>query len=232
MTTTANNRTSASRKIVRVLIVDDHDIVRHGYSQLLGTDPNFEICGESANSSEAMRLVYETQPDLALIDITLQNGHGLELCKEIRVWSEQNNHDIKLLVVTAHDEDMYAERALHAGASGFLNKGETTKRLLEAIHHVMEGKIFLSQSMTERILSRLISGHYDENQSPLENLSDRELEVFELIGKGMTTREVAEHLDLSPKTVETYRENLKVKLNLGNANQLVCAAVHHLLESS
>lgn len=232
MTTTASNLASASRKTIRVLIVDDHDIVRHGYSQLLGTDPNFEICGESANSSEAMRLVYETQPDLALIDITLQNGHGLELCKEIRVWSEQNNHDIKLLVVTAHDEEMYAERALHAGASGFLNKGETTKRLLEAIHQVMEGRIFLSQSMTERILSRLISGHYEENQSPLENLSDRELEVFELIGKGMTTREVAEHLDLSPKTVETYRENLKVKLNLGNANQLVCAAVHHLLESS
>jgi DNA-binding NarL/FixJ family response regulator len=137
-----------------------------------------------------------------------------------------------MLVVTAHDEDMYAERALHAGASGFLNKGETTKRLLDAMYAVLKGKIYLTQTITDRILTRLINGHYDESQSPLENLSDRELEVFELIGKGLTTREVADRLNLSPKTVETYRENLKVKLNLGNANQLVCAAVHYLLESS
>jgi DNA-binding NarL/FixJ family response regulator len=179
-----------------------------------------------------MRLVFETRPDLAIIDISLQNGHGLELCKEIRAWNEQGNGEIKMLVVTAHDEEMYAERALHAGASGFLNKGETTKRLLDAMHSVMNGKIYLTQSITDRILTRLISGHYDETRSPLENLSDRELEVFELIGKGMTTREVADSLNLSPKTVETYRENLKLKLNLENANQLVCAAVHHMLESS
>lgn len=232
MMTTSGSHTKTSRGSFRVLIVDDHDIVRHGYAQLLGTDPGFEICGEAADAPEAMRLVFETQPDLAIIDISLQNGHGLELCKEIRAWSERGNREIKMLVVTAHDEDMYAERALHAGASGFLNKGETTKRLLDAMHAVMNGKIFLTQSITDRILTRLISGHYDETQSPLENLSDRELEVFELIGKGMTTREVADSLNLSPKTVETYRENLKLKLNLGNANQLVCAAVHHLLETS
>lgn len=230
--TTSTSHAKTSRRSVRVLIVDDHDIVRHGYTQLLGTDPDFEICGEAANAPEAMRLIFETRPDLAIIDISLQNGHGLELCKEIRAWTEQGNGEIKMLVVTAHDEDIYAERALHAGASGFLNKGETTKRLLDAMHSVMNGKIYLTQSITDRILTRLISGHYDEAQSPLENLSDRELEVFELIGKGMTTREVADSLNLSPKTIETYRENLKLKLNLGNANQLVCAAVHHLLETS
>lgn len=229
---TTSIRTKADPKTVRILVVDDHDIVRHGYIHLLGTDPQFEVCGEAADAAEAMRLVYETKPDLALIDISLHNGHGLELCKEIRAWNEQSDHAVRMLVVTAHDEEMYAERALHAGASGFLNKGETTKRLLAAIRCILTGKVFLSRTITDRILNRLINGHYDDSQSPMENLSDRELEVFELIGKGLTTREVADHLDLSPKTVETYRENLKLKLNLENANQLVCAAVQHLLHSS
>lgn len=224
---------SEIKPMTRVLIVEDHEIVRHGYAQLIGSEAGLQICGESEDASTAMRLVFETKPDLVLVDIALKNGHGLELCKQIRAWNEQAGHrEIKMLVVSAHDEELYAERALHSGAAGYLNKGETAGRLLEAIRHVMEGRIYLSQTITDRVLGRLMNGHYEDNQTPIESLSDRELQVFELIGKGFTTREVAENLDLSPKTVETYRENLKQKLNLQNANQLVRAAVQFVLEEA
>lgn len=223
---------TAGLQTTRVLVVDDHDIVRKGYAQLLGSEPDLEICGEAEDSSTAMKLVFESQPDLVLIDISLKNGHGLELCKQIRAWNENRETPVKMLVVSAHDEELYAERALHSGASGYLNKGETAERLLDAIRRVAQGKIFLSPSITDRVLSRLMGGHYEENQSPIETLSDRELQVFEMIGSGMTTRQVATNLDLSPKTVETYRENLKEKLNLKNASQLVRAAVQFVLEES
>lgn len=229
---TATTGQLRSGAVARVLVVDDHDIVRHGYARLLGAEPGLEICGAAADASEAMRLVFETRPDLVLVDISLKNGHGLELCKQIRAWSEQADHAIAMLVVSAHDETLYAERALHAGAAGYLNKGEPSERLLEAVRRVLSGKVFLSPAITDRVLNRLMNGHDDEHQSPVESLSDRELEVFVLIGKGLTTRQVADSLDLSPKTVETYRENLKQKLNLQNASQLVRAAVQFVLEES
>lgn len=221
---------SRGKPVTRVLVVEDHDIVRHGYAQLLGAEPGLEICGEAADAATGMKLVFDTEPDLVLIDISLQNGHGLELCKQIRAWNEQGDRNIRMLVVSAHDEELYAERALHSGASGYLNKGETAQRLLQAIRRVLRGRVYLSQTITDRVLTRLMTGHYEDSQSPIETLSDRELEVLELIGKGLTTREVADNLHLSPKTVETYRENLKQKLNLQNANQLVRAAVQFVLE--
>lgn len=229
MSSTTSSPQTTHRK-TRVLIVDDHVIVRRGYMQLLSTLPQMDICGEADDVETALQLVLDQQPDLVLVDISLKNGHGLELCKQIRDWNEQNEQTIAMLVVSAHDEELYAERALHAGALGYLSKSESAERLLEAIQQVIAGKVFLSQMITDRVLARLLNGHYDNAQSPVESLSDRELEVFERIGQGLTTREVAANLGLSPKTIETYRDNLKQKLNLANASQLVRAAVQFVLE--
>lgn len=214
----------------RILIVDDHQIVRQGYELLLEAEPGFQIIGGTGDVTEATRLCFELHPDLAIVDISLRNGHGLELCKQIRAWNEQGVRSTKTLVVSAHDEDLYAERALHAGASGYLNKGETSDNLRTAIRRVLAGKVFVSPAITDRLLNRLSHGQDEPAHSPVDKLSDRELEVFELIGQGLTTRQVAENLDLSPKTVETYRENLKVKLKVSNANQLVRAAVQFVLQ--
>ncbi|WP_166830215.1 response regulator transcription factor [Thalassoroseus pseudoceratinae] len=236
MTTRSSSLDSSQPSVSRVLIVDDHEIVRQGYRQILGNDPSLEICGEAATEMEATQKITQLNPDLVVVDISLRNGHGLEICKQIRAWNEQSDASspspMKSLVVSAHDDELYAERALHAGASGYLNKGETGERLVEAIHRVLEGKIFLSPKMTERILNRLIAGQQDEYQSPMDTLTDRELAVFELIGKGLTTKEVASDLELSPKTVESYREKIKEKLNLPNANRLVRAAVQYVLEDA
>lgn len=236
MTTRSNASVSPQASVSRVLIVDDHEIVRQGYRQLLGNEPGLEICGEAATEVEATQKITQLKPDLVVVDISLRNGHGLEVCKQIRAWNEQAEANspshVRSLVVSAHDDELYAERALHAGASGYLNKGETGERLVEAVRRVLEGKIFLSPKMTERILNRLISGQQDEHQSPMDSLTDRELAVFELIGKGLTTKEVASDLELSPKTVESYREKIKEKLNLPNANRLVRAAVQHVLEEA
>ena len=220
----------------KIFIVDDHEIVRRGYAQILGSETGLEICGEAATETEATQKISQLGPNLVIVDIALRNGHGLEVCKQIRAWNEQPDTNsrppVKSLVVSAHDDELYAERALHAGASGYLNKGETGERLVEAVRRVLDGKIFLSPKMTERILNRLISGQTEEYQSPMDSLTDRELAVFELIGRGLTTKEVASDLELSPKTVESYREKIKEKLHLPNANQLVRAAVQHVLEGA
>ena len=202
----------------KIFIVDDHEIVRRGYGQILGSEAGLEICGEAATETEATQKIAQLGPNLVIVDIALRNGHGLEVCKQIRAWNEQPDTNsrtpVKSLVVSAHDDELYAERALHAGASGYLNKGETGERLVEAVRRVLDGKIFLSPKMTERILNRLISGQTEEYQSPMDSLTDRELAVFELIGRGLTTKEVASDLELSPKTVESYREKIKEKLHL------------------
>lgn len=216
--------------VTRVLIVDDHAVVRQGYRAMLNGEPHLEICGEAEDSSAAMKLIFDTRPDLVLVDLSLKGGHGLELCKEITAFNEQRDRPIKMLVISAHDEELYAERALRSGASGYLNKGETVDLLLQAVQRVIEGKVYLSPQLTDRILNRMMATEPDKEGSTFESLSDRELEVFELIGRGESTKAIANRLDLSPKTIETYRENLKRKLHVDNANQLVRAAVQFVLE--
>lgn len=215
------------RKVSRVLIVDDHPIVREGYSKLIGNQPDLEVCGEAADASEAMRLIDATQPDLVVVDISLKEGNGIELCKDIRF---QYPH-VKMLVASAHDEALYAERVLRAGATGYVNKEEATDQLIEAIRLVISGKIYLSAEMTERMLCRAVGSDDHLGDSPVASLSDREIEVFEFIGHGLTTRQIAEKLYLSPKTIESYRENIKTKLNLKNGAELTQHAVRWVLET-
>lgn len=216
------------RRSARIMVVDDHPIVRQGLSQLIGSEPGLEVCGEASDAAEALKLLAETKPDLIIVDISLNSGNGIELIKQIKVRDE----NVRMLVSSMHDESLFAERALRAGAMGYINKAETTDKVFDAIHQVLAGKIYLSDRMTDRMLCRAIGSEEHMTGSPIDSLSDRELEVFELIGQGLTTRQIAAKLHLSPKTVETYRENIKSKLNLNNATELTRHAVQWTLESN
>ena len=175
-----------------------------------------------------MQQVMEKKPDFVIVDISLKSGHGIELIKQIHAQNEK----IKMLVLSMHDESLFAERAIRAGAMGYLNKEQSRTRILEAIRSILSGEVFLSDAMTARMLTRTMGKSNDEDKSPIETLSDRELQVFELIGQGLTVREIASKLQLSPKTVETYRENIKAKLDLDNATELIRHAVQWVMEDS
>lgn len=213
---------------VRVLIVDDHELVRHGLMELLASQPNLQVCGEASDEVEAIRMAQTERPDLMIVDISLRQGNGIDLIKQINARQPQ----IKMLVSSMYDERLYAERALRAGARGYVHKQQPAATIIEAIQKVLDGKLFLSESMTERMLRRASGSLENPEQSPVEGLSDRELEIFEMIGQGMPTRRIAAQLHLSPKTVETYRERLKTKLNIDNAAELTQRAVQWVLENA
>lgn len=214
-------------KVRRVLIVDDQPIVRRGLSAAFSDQPEFEICGETDGLSDAMKLVYELRPHLVIMELSLNNGSGLELIKELSA----SYPGTKICVFSVQDEALFAERALRAGAHGYISKSLNLDGVLDAIRRILDDHVYLSDQMTDRMLSRAVAGAADNLQrSPVETLSDRELEVFEQVGHGVTTRQIAERLFLSPKTVETYRENIKVKLNLQNATELTQHAVKWVLE--
>jgi len=204
----------------RVVIVDDHPVVRLGLEQMLARVDDFEICGFADSAPEALGVIEDHCPDLVVVDISLKNGSGLDLVKQLAA----KDPSLKILVSSMHDENLFAERALRAGAKGYINKETAIDSMVEALRKVRSGSIYLSQQMTDRLLQSLAHSDLREGRAPLEQLSDRELEVFELIGQGLTTRAVAEHLGLSVKTIETYRENIKNKLNLENNNELICRA--------
>jgi DNA-binding NarL/FixJ family response regulator len=211
-----------------VLIVDDHPVVRQGVAMLIGQQPDLEVCGEAEGLNEAMRLYNETSPHLVIIDISLKDGSGLELVKEIHA----RNPNTKMLISSMHDEELFAERMLRAGAHGYVHKQEATERIIDAARQILEGRVYLSEPMSERLLHRLVSHNDADRRSTIESLSDRELEVFEMIGRGLTTRQIASRLELSPKTIETYRENIKMKLCLENSTALTKHAVQWTLENS
>ena len=224
-TLTASTTTTASRRY-RVLIVDDHPIVRHGLAELINSTDRFEVCGQVGSAAAALEIIQKHQPHAAIIDISLEGGSGLELIKQVRA----HEWPTRMLVSSMHDELLYAERALRAGAMGYVNKAEATEQVIDALDHVLDDRIFLSGPMTERVLQRMMQSGGKMGASPVESLSDRELEVFEMIGQGLSTREIAKRLHLSPKTIETHREHLKTKLNLDNNNQLVRMAVQWVLD--
>lgn len=219
------NSDSASQKF-RVLVVDDHPIVREGISAVINRERDLEVVGQAGGLAEAMRLHRELKPDIVVADVSLTDGNGLELVKEMIAQDSQ----AKVLVQSMHEESLYAERSLRAGARGYINKEESATQLVNAIRHVLHGRVYLSTRMTDRLLNRSVRG-IDADRSPIESLSDRELEVFEQIGRGMTTRRIAQNLYLSPKTIETYRENIKTKLCLRNATELTQHAVQWVLDN-
>jgi len=210
----------------RILIVDDHSSVRDGLSLRIALHEDLAVCGEAESEDEAFTLVKQSSPDLVLIDISLKNGNGIELVKRIR------SHDpaIKMLVVSGFQESLYAERACRAGALGFLNKQESSVKLIEAIRTVLAGERFLSPAITRRLINQSL-GVRDKTKSPVENLTNRELEIFRMIGEGLTSGAIAERIFLSTHTIDTHRENIKRKLDIRNAAELSRAAVHWLLEN-
>ena len=214
-------------KRARLLIVDDHPIVRQGLVELLGSNETVSVTGEAASATEAIELLRKRTFDLAVVDLSLRGVSGLELIKQIQV----EVPDMPVLVLSMHDELFYAERALRAGARGYIMKQEALDRIDEAIRKVLSGEVYVSDSVSARMLHRFVgsSGAHAENQ--VESLSDRELEVFQLLGQGYGTRQISEMLNLSPKTVESYRANIKTKLQLKNASELVQTAVHWVQSS-
>jgi DNA-binding NarL/FixJ family response regulator len=219
---------SKLKKPAQVLIVDDHPAVREALALRIERQADLEVCGEAADMSEALRLIAETRPDVAVIDISLKTASGIDLIKRIR---DRNDH-VRIVVWSMHSESLYAERALRAGALGYVNKDQATDRIIEAIRRVLAGKVYLSEAMTERMVQRSVGGTREgATRSPLDVLADRELEVFRLIGEGLKTVEIAERLHLSVKTVETYRDRIRQKLALDDGTRLAHYATQWLLEN-
>jgi DNA-binding NarL/FixJ family response regulator len=209
----------------RILLVDDHPMVRRGVADVLGREADLEVCGEAADVSEAMQMLEQTRPDLVLVDLTLKSGHGIELIEKIKAANPQ----VKTLVSSMHDETLFAERVLQAGAMGYLTKQESPETLVGAIRQVLRGEVFLSPRMTSRLLHRVAAGALSQ-EDPVKSLSNREIQVYEMIGQGLTIQQIATRLHLSPKTVETHREKIKQKLNLRNSTELNRRAVQWVLE--
>ena len=203
------------RRATRILIVDDHPIVRLGIRQMLAAEPDLEVCGEAESADAAKQLATSARPDLAIVDLSLAEGTGLDLIRSLR----ELVPTLPVLVLSMHDEALFAERVLRAGARGYIMKRHAITDLVAAIRRVLAGHIYVSERMAQAVLERL--GHDASADSPLACLTDRELEVFDLIGRGLSTGAIAEQLGVSIKTIETYRSNIKTKLNLKDATNLI-----------
>jgi DNA-binding NarL/FixJ family response regulator len=211
----------------KVLIVDDHPAVREGLAVRIASQPDLEVCGQAADTAEAVKLLEATRPDVVIVDIQLETGNGLDLVERIKARDES----IGILVWSMYPDTIYARRALHAGALGYINKRHATSRIVEAIRRVRDGKIFLCEETAEQLLGSAVGRGKHLKVSGVECLSDRELEVFRLIGQGLTTSQIACHLHRSVNTVESHREKIKDKLTLKTAGELNRAAVQWMLEN-
>jgi DNA-binding NarL/FixJ family response regulator len=209
----------------KVLIVDDHPMVRRGLVDLICREPDLAVCGEASDEVSALRIVTAASPDVVIIDLSLQGGHGIRLIEQIKALGTGS----RLLVFSMHDETLFAERALRAGALGYLNKHEPTEKIMEALREVLAGRIYLSPLVAGRLLHSVVGGKNLEHD-PIQSLSNRELQIFGMIGDGMPTKKIAAMLHLSRKTVEAHREKTKGKLNLANGAELNRRAVQWALE--
>jgi DNA-binding NarL/FixJ family response regulator len=217
---------TANRKS-KIFVVDDHPIVRQGLGLLINREPDMIVCGAAEEAQSALRAIPTLQPDVMVVDISLSGPDGLELVKTIRT----RDANMPILVLSMHDESIYAERALRAGANGYIMKQEATEKVLVAIRRILRGEVYLSDRVSSKMLQQYVRGSSTARESPVADLSDRELEVFRLVGEGHGTRQIAEELHLSVKTVETYQAHIKEKLSLRNARELVQHAIEwHLTE--
>lgn len=209
------------RKRTRLLLVDDHPMVRERLAELINREPDLSVCAEAEDRHQAIEMIKARHPDLVIVDITLKNSDGVELIKDVHSrWP-----GLLVLVLSMHDESLYAERVLRAGARGYITKQEATRNILQAIRRVLEGQIFLNQNIASQILGRLVAPNATNASSPVEALADREMQVFELTGRGLNTRQIAEQLHIGVKTVETYRHRIREKLQLVRATDLLRAAI-------
>jgi DNA-binding NarL/FixJ family response regulator len=209
----------------RVLLVDDHPLVRRGLADVIAREPDLEACGEAGDVAEGLAVVERTKPHVVVVDLTLKTGHGLELIEKLK----SRDPDLKILVSSMHDEMLFAERVLRAGARGYISKQEPPEALIRAIRQVLRGELYLSPRMTSRLLTRVVAGASTQDD-PVQGFSNRELEVYEMIGQGLTIQQIASRLHLSPKTIETHREKIKQKLNVTNSAELNRRAVQWVLE--
>lgn len=206
---------------VRVLLVDDHPITRQGIRALVNQQLNLEVCGEADTATQALELVGTLEPDIIILDISLPQTNGIELTKQIKTIAP----DKPILVVSMHDEALYAERAIRAGAMGYVMKEEAGDKVATALQHLLRGEMYLSAKMKQRMLHRFVNKRGDSAEFAIDTLSNREMEVFRLIGNGFSTRQIASKLGLSAKTIDSYREHLKVKLGLDNGADLIRHAI-------
>ena len=223
----AREKASAAQSRKRVFILDDHPMMRQGLCQLIEAEPDLSVCGEAETAGNAFEAIARLKPDLVLADISLPDKNGLELIKDIQVVTPC----LPVLVISMHDESLYAERVLRAGGRGYIMKQEGGKKLMQAIRQVLSGQIYVSEKMSAKILE-LFSGRAETERSPVGKLTDREFEVFQLIGQGKSTKEIAAGLHLSAKTVEVHRINIKQKLSLKSAPELIRYAVRWIESGS
>lgn len=220
------DKTESDRR--RVLLVEDHPMFREHLATLINKDLGMTVCGEADNIKDAMRLLLETKPDAAIVDITLRGSSGLELLKDMKA----QGINIPVLVLSMHDEELYAERALRAGAQGYVTKHEASAEVVNAIRAVMDGEVYASRRITSKILQRVTKGTAPPELDGLALLADRELEVFHMLGRGKTTKEIAHALNLGESTVETYRARIKEKLQLSTATELYLRASEWVREQA
>jgi len=206
---------------IKIFLVDDHPLVREWLTNLLNQQPDFQVCGESAAAPEALQLIVTAKPDIAIVDLALASGSGLELIKSIR----SGHPGIAVLVLSMHDELLYAERALRAGAGGYIMKSEATQKVIQAVRTVLGGEVYVSPNVASMIAQRVVGGKKENAALAVAELSDRELEVFQLLGRGFSTRQISEHLHVGFKTVQSYSARIKEKLNLANINELMREAI-------
>jgi DNA-binding NarL/FixJ family response regulator len=213
--------TPADKQKKRIFLVDDHPLVREWLTNLINQQPDLTVCGETDSAPQALEAIALAKPDVAIVDLSLKDSSGFDLIKNLK----QSETGAAVLVLSMHDEAHYAERALRAGARGYVMKRETTKKVVTAIRRVLEGKLYLSESIAEAMTVRLVGGAAHGASFTVEQLSDRELEVFEMLGRGLGTRQIAETLRVSVKTVQAYCARIKDKLNLSSATELLREAI-------
>ena len=217
----STERKHSIKKKRTVFVIDDHPIVREGLTQLINREPDLSVCGVAEDVYEALRLMEVLKPDIAIADISLKGSDGIELIKNLKT----RMPGLPVLVLSIHDESFYAPRALRAGARGYIMKQEATENVLVAVRRVLSGEVYLSERMANKMLQQFVGVVKTPQRFPVDRLSDRELEVFRLIGQGHGTRRIAEELHLSVKTVESYREHIKDKMTLSDASELVRHAI-------
>jgi DNA-binding NarL/FixJ family response regulator len=207
----------------RIFVVDDHPIVRQGLMQLINAESDLEIVGQGEDAYQALKLIRQLRPDLTLLDISLKDTGGIELLKEMRA----QDPELRVLILSMHDESLYAERALRAGARGYVMKQEAPQLLLHAIRKVLNGEVYVSDKMSGVLLQRMVGNRKPGGALPMDRLTDREMEIFRMIGAGMTVKEIAEKLFLSAKTIEAHREHIKEKLSLKTSAELLRFAIRN-----
>jgi DNA-binding NarL/FixJ family response regulator len=206
----------------RVFLVDDHPLVREGLSMLINQEEDLEVCGEAGEPRDALRAIAKVQPDIVVIDLSLGEHSGMDLIRSLRAQAQ----NLPLIVLSMHDEKLYAERVIRAGARGYIMKREMSGTILAGIRQVLSGKLYVSPEVAEMFAEKFVERKLPADASPIEQLSDRELEVFSLLGQGYETRRIADNLHLSVKTVQAYCARIKEKLNLSNGTELLREAVY------